>query len=67
MINNMNSKMTTNSQLSTTEPNKQNRDKQSLHKQVQEAQRVPNMIDPKKITPRHIIIKMPIVKDKERI
>ena len=35
--------------------------------QVQEAQRVPNKLDPKKTTPRHIIIKMPNVKDKERI
>ena len=35
--------------------------------QVQEAQRVPNKLDPKKTTPRHIIIKMPKVKDKERI
>ena len=35
--------------------------------QVQEAQRVPNKLDPKRATPRHIIIKMPEVKDKERI
>ena len=35
--------------------------------QVQEAQRVPNKLDPKRSTPRHIIIKMPKVKDKERI
>ena len=35
--------------------------------QVQEAQRVPNKLDTKRITPRHIIIKMPKVKDKERI
>ena len=35
--------------------------------QVQEAQRVPNKIDPKRNTPRHIIIKMPKVKDKESI
>ena len=27
--------------------------------QVQEAQRVPNKLDPKRSTPRHIIIKMP--------
>ena len=33
--------------------------------QVQEAQRVPNMLDPKRSTPRHIIIKVPKVKDKE--
>ena len=35
--------------------------------QVQEAQRVPNKLDPKRTTSRHIIIKMPKVKDKERI
>ena len=35
--------------------------------QIQEAQRVPNKMDPKRTTPRHIIIKMPNVKDKERI
>ena len=34
---------------------------------VQEAQRVPNKIDAMRITPRHIIIKMSKVKDKERI
>ena len=36
--------------------------------QVQETlQRVPNKMDAKRTTPRHIIIKMPKVKDKERI
>ena len=34
---------------------------------VQEAQRVPNKSDTKKTTPRHVIIKIPKVKDKERI
>ena len=34
--------------------------------QVQEAQRVPKKLDTKRITLRHIIIKMPKVKDKER-
>ena len=34
---------------------------------VQEAQRVPNKLDPKKTTPRHITIKMQMIKDKERI
>ena len=33
--------------------------------QVQEAQRVPNKLDPKRTTTRHIIIKVPKVKDKE--
>ena len=35
--------------------------------QVQEAQRVPNEMNVNKSTSRHIIIKMPKVKDKERI
>ena len=35
--------------------------------QVQEAQRVPNKMDPNRSIPRLIIIKMPNVKDKERI
>ena len=35
--------------------------------QVQEAQTVPNKLDPKRDTARHIIIKRPKVKDKERI
>ena len=35
--------------------------------QVQEAERVPNKMDVKRTTPRHIIIKMPKVKDKEKI
>ena len=34
---------------------------------VQEVLRVPNKFVPKRTTPRHIIIKMPKVKDKERI
>ena len=35
--------------------------------QVQKAQRVPKKMDTKRTTPRHIIIKMPKIKDKERI
>ena len=35
--------------------------------QVQEAQIVPNKMDTKRPIPRHIIIKMPKFKDKERI
>ena len=35
-----------------------------IYKQLQELQRVPNQMDPKRTTPRHIIIKMPKVKDK---
>ena len=33
----------------------------------QEAQRVPKKLDPKRNTPRHTIIKLPKIKDKERI
>ena len=35
--------------------------------EVQEAQRVPKNLDPRKHTPRHIIIKLLKIKDKERI
>ena len=35
--------------------------------QIQEAQGVPNKLNPKRTTPRHIIIKTSKVKDKERI
>ena len=35
--------------------------------QVQEIQRVPNKLDPKRNTPRHIIIILPKIKNKERI
>ena len=35
--------------------------------EIQETQRVPMKLDPKRNTPRHIIIKLPKVKDKERI
>ena len=35
--------------------------------EIQEAQRVPKNLDPKRNIPRHIIIKLPKVNDKERI
>ena len=35
--------------------------------QVQEAQRVPNRINPKSNMPRHILIKLPKIKYKEKI
>ena len=35
--------------------------------EVQEAQRVPKKLDPGNHTPRHIIITLPKIKDKERI
>ena len=37
-----------------------------IHIQVQEARRVPNKMNPKKPTPRHIMIKMPKIKDQKR-
>ena len=33
----------------------------------QEVQRVPKKLDPRRYTPRHIIITLPKIKDKERI
>ena len=33
--------------------------------QVQEAQRVPKKLDPRRNTPRHIIITLPKIKDEE--
>ena len=38
-----------------------------LDMEVQDAQRVPKKLDPRRNTPRHIIIKLPKIKDKERI
>ena len=35
--------------------------------EVQEAQRVPKKLDPRRNTPRHIIITLAKIKDKERI
>ena len=35
--------------------------------EVQEAHRVPKKLDPREHTPRHIIITLPKIKDKERI
>ena len=35
--------------------------------EVQEAQRVPKKLDPKRNIPRHIIVKLPKIKDKEKI
>ena len=35
--------------------------------QVQEVQRVPGRINPKRNTPRHIVIKLTKIKDKEKL
>ena len=44
-----------------------NRAKEIDFQEVQEAQTVPEKLDPKRNIPRHIIIKLPKIKDKERI
>ena len=41
--------------------------KEIYFQEVQEAQRVPKKLDPRKHIPRHIIITLPRIKDKERI
>ena len=43
-----------------------NLEKEIDFQEVQEAQRVPKNLDPKRNTQRHIFIKSPKVKDKER-
>ena len=40
---------------------------QIMKEEVQEAQRVPKKLEPRRNTPRHIIITSPKIKDKERI
>ena len=47
--------------------NSPNMAKEIDFQEVQEAQRVPKTLGPKRNTPRHIIIKLPKIKDKERI
>ena len=44
-----------------------NMSKEIDFQEIQEAQRVPKKLDPRKHTPRHIIITLPKMKDKERI
>ena len=41
--------------------------KETDFQEVQEAQRVPKKLDPRKHTPRHIIMTLPKIKYKERI
>ena len=40
---------------------------QELDMQVQEAQRVPKKLDPRRNTPSHIIITLPKIKGQERV
>ena len=44
-----------------------NMTKETDFQEVQEAQTLPNKLDPRKHTPRHMIITLPKVKDKEKI
>ena len=41
--------------------------KETDFQEVQEVQRVPKKLDPRRTTPRYIIITLPNMKDKERI
>ena len=50
-----------------TKENFLNEAKEIDFQEIQEAQRVPKKLDPRRNTPRHIIITLPKVKDKERI
>ena len=50
-----------------TKENFPNLAKEIDFQEVQEAQRVPKELDPRRNTPRHIIITLPKMKDKERI
>ena len=45
--------------------NSPNLEKEIDFQEVQEAQRVPKKVDPKRNTPGHIIIKLPKIKDRE--
>ena len=44
-----------------------NLEKEIHFQEVQEAQKVPKKLDPRRNTPRHIIITLAKIKDKERI
>ena len=44
-----------------------NLEKEIDFQEAQEVQRVPKKLDPRRYTPRHIITKLPKIKDKERI
>ena len=50
-----------------TKENFPNLAKETDFQEVQETQRVPKKLDPRRNTPRHIIITLPKIKDKERI
>ena len=50
-----------------TKENLPNLAKEIDFQEVQESQRIPKKLDPRKHTPRHIIIILPKIKDRERI
>ena len=50
-----------------TKDNFPNLAKEIDFQEVQEAQRVPKKLDPRRNTPKHIIITLPEMKEKERI
>ena len=49
------------------EQNFPNLSKETDFQEVQEAQRVPKKLDPRRNTPKHIIITLPKIEGKERI
>ena len=49
-----------------TKENFSNLAKEMDFQEVQEAQRIPKKLDPRRNTPRHIILKLPKIKDKEK-
>ena len=51
----------------TMKENFPNLEKEIDFQEIQKAQRVPKKLDPRKHTPRHIIIKLPKIKDKEKM
>ena len=53
--------------LKSASPNFPNLAKERDFQEVQEAQRVPKKLDPRRKTPRHIRITLPKIKQKERI
>ena len=48
-------------------PEKEEKKKEEIVNQIQEAQRVPDRINPRRNTPRHILNKLRMIKHKERV
>ena len=66
-INNLDQKEKINIQPEQNEETRTQKNGERNLQDVQEAQRVPKKLDSKRNTPRHIIIKLPKIKYKERI